>query len=345
METEYTCNICGKTCIIDTSKEINQCPYCGVIIPISNTKQTNRYTDSSYNRKQQWNKKKSNSRKISIGDVIIVVAIAVVVTMILSGFYSSCIYKSEREKLASSYETEIENLNSVHLNEIRQLNSTHLNEINQLNNTHINETQQLESVYSNKTQQLEYNYTTEMHQLENERNNTLNQLTSVTSSFNSYETDTESYVRHIKNGFSDLEVADLNQGYGEAYYIEATDDYEIALFYLASLYAGYADVYYGYAYGLCELAEGHFKQAVNNAPSEHLKNLASLYVSYADYGSQINSEMHQANEYFASACSYFDLENYETGNSEIEEMNKHIIEHDRLVPLFNDVLADIEAWS
>jgi len=34
VRNNYKCNICGKTYIIDTSKEINQCPYCGVIASV-----------------------------------------------------------------------------------------------------------------------------------------------------------------------------------------------------------------------------------------------------------------------------------------------------------------------
>jgi len=53
--------------------------------------------------------------------------------------------------------------------------------------------------------------------------------------------------------------------------------------------------------------------------------------------------MHEANEYFSSACDYFYDGNYEIGNEEIDEMNKHIETHDNLVPKQNDMLAEINA--
>ena len=96
---------------------------------------------------------------------------------------------------------------------------------------------------------------------------------------------------------------------------------------------------------LCELAEGHFEQAIGNAPTDELKLLASLYMQHADYNAQLLSELHEACEYFSSACNYYYNDDYVTGGREIDRMNEHIEEHDRLVPLLNDIWADIEAWN
>jgi len=199
----------------------------------------------------------------------------------------------------------------------------------------------LNNDYTTKINQLQ----DEKSQLKSEKQEALNQITSITSSSNVFEAKTNLFVKNMRDGFSDIIVSSKNEGYAESNYDLASSNYQASYYDTAKSYADSANSYYGYASGSCDLAEGHFKQAVINAPSENLKHLASLYVNYSEYDSQINSEMHQANEYFASACNYYSLGDYVTGGSEISQMTIHIDEHDRLVPLFNAVLANIEAWS
>jgi len=53
--------------------------------------------------------------------------------------------------------------------------------------------------------------------------------------------------------------------------------------------------------------------------------------------------MHEANEYFASACHYYYTGNYDMGGDEIDKMNEHIRTHDELVPKENDLWSSIDA--
>ena len=136
---------------------------------------------------------------------------------------------------------------------------------------------------------------------------------------------------------------DWFSGYAEAYYGEASSSYEEDVFYWGWIYAGYADVYYGSASNLYRDAKAYFSEAKQYTTNEKTMRLATLYVEYMEYCSQVANEMHVANEYFSSACNYYYNGNYEIGSAEIATMNVHIRNHDNLIFDLNDLKSEIDA--
>jgi len=96
-------------------------------------------------------------------------------------------------------------------------------------------------------------------------------------------------------------------------------------------------------------AKALFEQANKIAPSNYYE-LINNYIGLCDAGSNIDSCMYEACEYFESASRQYDLY-YQTGdegyydvaNSELERGNEKIREHDRLVEDYNIYLAQINA--
>ncbi len=138
-------------------------------------------------------------------------------------------------------------------------------------------------------------------------------------------------------------VAGKNEGIANGYYDEASDSYEKNDFYWCNIYAGYADAYYSYASQEYRDAKAFFNKALEYATSNSTKQLAQLLLNLNELEAQISSEMHETNEYFASACYYYYTGNYDMGDAEIDEMNKHIKTHDELVPKENDLWSSIDA--
>lgn len=134
-----------------------------------------------------------------------------------------------------------------------------------------------------------------------------------------------------------------NQGHAEANYDYATFYYEESYFELCETFADACDTYYGYGFSYYKQAKGLFKEAKEYALDNKSIRLAELYENFSEYASQVNSELHEACEYFSSACNSYEKGHWDIGDDEIEEMNKHIEEHDRIIPIYNDYYADIMA--
>lgn len=155
--------------------------------------------------------------------------------------------------------------------------------------------------------------------------------------------ETHKYIKQMVKGLEEYYEAGINFGSGDTYYDEAGIFYQDNDYYWCSLYAGYADSYYGHSVGSYRDAKAFFNTAMEYSISNDTKELAQKFVNLSELDAKLSNEMHEANEYFSSACDYFYDGNYEIGNGEIDEMNKHIEAHDNLVPKQNDMLAEINA--
>ena len=151
------------------------------------------------------------------------------------------------------------------------------------------------------------------------------------------------FIKLIEKGERKLQDAFTSGGYAQSDYDDASRNYEANYFDACKTYADSCDAYYGYAYNYFLEAKGYFEHAKEYAPNDKLFRLAELYMSFSDYGEKITNEMHQACEYFSSACDLYSKGLWESGSEQIDKMNEHIGEHDRLVTPFNERLSQINA--
>lgn len=155
----------------------------------------------------------------------------------------------------------------------------------------------------------------------------------------------QDYDKMMTKGWKAYSEALGNSAYAGLSYDDATvfyDDPELAYSWV-KLYADRADTYYIYSSDNYRTAKAYFNQAKNIAPNYKTFQLTQLYVNVCDIGAELMDEMHQACEYFSSACGYYGNEWWDVGDNELEKMNEYIVNHDELVPDFNDYLSDIEA--
>lgn len=68
--------------------------------------------------------------------------------------------------------------------------------------------------------------------------------------------------------------------------------------------------------------------------------LIILYIDELEELIEITNNMFEACEYFESAARYYDMNNYDMGNSEIEGMNEKIKAHDKAVERYNNLLEE-----
>lgn len=162
-------------------------------------------------------------------------------------------------------------------------------------------------------------------------------------SFQSIDLDNHRYNRQMTKGFIDYMLARHNQGYADSDYESAGLNYDISYFEIAESYADSADIIYGYASTSYSDAKAFFDNAIDYATSNNTRDLATLFseLCYIEY--QIASEMHEANEYFSSACNCYYNDWWALGDTEIERMNEHIEARDNLIPTQNDLWSDINA--
>lgn len=179
----------------------------------------------------------------------------------------------------------------------------------------------------------------------NEEKSSLNQeienLNQQILSFQSIDLDNHRYNKQMTKAFINYGVARDNEGYAEADYDSACMYYEENYFDDAEIFADSADIHYGHASISYSDAKAFFDNAIDYATSNNTRDLATLFseLSHTEY--QMASEMHEANEYFSSACHYYSNGNYGVGDNEIDKMNEHIEEHDNLIPTQNDLWSEI----
>lgn len=101
-----------------------------------------------------------------------------------------------------------------------------------------------------------------------------------------------------------------------------------------------ARVFYSKANTHNQKAIQYFKKV--NSTLIRFNILASKYIMLLDKAIDINWAMYEACEYFESACSSYEKDNYVTGDSELEIGNRRINTRDNLVRSYNELYAEIE---
>ena len=155
--------------------------------------------------------------------------------------------------------------------------------------------------------------------------------------------DWQDFDKLIVKGLREIVNGGISEGYADSDYDNAGANYEVGYFDVAKTYADSADIYYTYASDSYRAGKAYLIQAKNIATNNKTRQLAELYVNMTELGAQTMDELHQANEYFSSACNCYNNGWWELEDIEIEKMNDHIEAHDEIVPTFNDCYFDIDA--
>ena len=155
--------------------------------------------------------------------------------------------------------------------------------------------------------------------------------------------DIDEYKANMIKGFNEIHKAGKNEGYAEAYYEEASSEYADNFFILSMGNSDMCDVYYSYASQSYRDAKAYFIQAKRCTNNTNTQKLTQDYIDICEINARLESEMHQACEYFSFACYEYANGNQETGDIGIERMNEHIEIHDNLVPEQNDLWSSINA--
>ena len=197
-----------------------------------------------------------------------------------------------------------------------------------------------------ETNKIVVNYKEDVQKLNSEHQNIVNtlntNLSNLEENLNLIKNENKGFDKQIIKGYEKVLSAELNRGVAVTYYGEASEYYNNDLYYSGYLYASYADTYYGYASTEYRDAKAYFEKAMEYTVTTNAYNFAKTYVDLCEINAKISSEMHEANEYFSSACYQFDLGNYEVGNTEIEKMNIHIDEHDSFIYQQNDLVSKLD---
>lgn len=154
---------------------------------------------------------------------------------------------------------------------------------------------------------------------------------------------TKNFEKLLLKGTVHLRNASANRGYADSDYDDFSRNYKAGYYEVAQMYADSVDTYCSYARSNMDDAKSRFEQARKYAPSKKYHQLIDNYIKATDYAIQIYSEMHQASEYFSSACGYYADGNWTVGDAKIEKANKHIKSHDSLIDNYNAYVSDINA--
>lgn len=137
---------------------------------------------------------------------------------------------------------------------------------------------------------------------------------------------------------SDLKLADisLDKQKAESYYAEASFNYEDSNYKSVESNCRLARDYYfkssqSYRKLKAELSDGNVKG-----------ELIDLYTEKLEYLIQISENMYESCEHFEGASRYYDMDNYDMGDVEINAMNEKIRAHDTAVKNYNDVLSEFQ---
>jgi len=136
---------------------------------------------------------------------------------------------------------------------------------------------------------------------------------------------------------------DYSYGYAACDFENAGANYDAGYLDVASTYYDSADFVYAMANDYYKEAESYFDRAINFAPNNNMKELASLMKDESMYAAQITSVLHQNCEYMSSASNAYYIEEYTLGNEQLEIANTFIITHDSLIPPFENASASINS--
>jgi len=136
---------------------------------------------------------------------------------------------------------------------------------------------------------------------------------------------------------------DYSYGYATADFASASIYYDTSYLEDAIMFFNSADAIYASANNYYKEAESYFNRAIKFAPNNDLKELTSLMKDEAMYGALVTSALHQNCEYMSSACNAYNNGNYAIGDEQLEIANSFIIEHDSLIPPFENTTTDINS--
>ena len=164
--------------------------------------------------------------------------------------------------------------------------------------------------------------------MENEKDT---EIQNINAEYQKLDANYHNYIKQMNKGFEKYYGAAVNRGFAKAYYDEAFTYYSENTFVWGKIYADFAKSYYSYASYNWRDAKTFFNTSINYATSNTTEKLAQLWVNLSELDTQINSEIHDACEFLALACEFYDIGNYTKGDIEIEKMNEHIETYDELV--------------
>ena len=150
----------------------------------------------------------------------------------------------------------------------------------------------------------------------------------------SYQQDNIAYTTILKSDIKILEVSSIAQK-GSDYYSEASFFYE--------------QQNYNAVESNCRLARGYFSDAsqgykdIQSSIKPSRSDMVKLYGESLGFLSETQLNLFEACEHFESASRYYDDDNYEQGDAEIEMMNEKITLHDDNIRKYNSKLADFHA--
>jgi len=191
-----------------------------------------------------------------------------------------------------------------------------------------------------------YGWLTKEPAIIEERTQLNTQIEGLQAQIQSYQTDNEAQIKYIEfmlKGLQSYYTAAHNYGYAEADYDNAGIFYDESYFSDAKIFADSCDMYYGHSSSYYSDAKALFDRAKGYATTNKTRVLAELHVNLSEYNYRIVNEMHEACEYFSSACDSYDKGYWDTADNQIDMMNEHIEEHDNLVPQQNEYWSKIDA--
>ena len=136
---------------------------------------------------------------------------------------------------------------------------------------------------------------------------------------------------------------DYSYGYATCDLENAGANYDAGYLDIAIMYYDSADVVYAMANNFYKEAESYFNRAIEFAPNDNMRELASLMKDESMYGAQVTSALHQCCEYMSSASYAYYYGDYDIGDEQLEIANSFIDLHDSLIPPFENATTDIDS--
>ncbi len=152
------------------------------------------------------------------------------------------------------------------------------------------------------------------------------------------EDNNDEFIRFLLRADSEIDNALLNEGLAKSAEYEAEYFYNLDIYNLSEIYYSYAKEYYDYATSGFGTADALLKQAKNYANSDKTLEYISKYIDVNSYSEDIDGLYSQISESRRLACHYYNLSEWDAGdtygnkaNSNIEELNNFISERNNLL--------------
>lgn len=153
-----------------------------------------------------------------------------------------------------------------------------------------------------------------------------------------YTTFTDYYFRAtaVAMQASDIdEMANSNADLASSYY--DTSDFEKVMYYSKLAEDQYNTAAYKY-----KTAATLYEKAHENAPEEY-KELMQKYTEIYESAVKCDNYLHESQEYLYSAANAYAIDQWDYGDTQIEDYNKKIISHDLEIEHYQKIYSEIEA--